>query len=178
MFYNIWDGKLNHQDYCYCNVLIYYLISESNQCMALQDAGLARAKPSNWELMGRWEKLIAIIETTGYWRYGCLAHCSNITANIVILTFVSSQEEGDKWWCDQQVENVIIITTLANDLLLQNIFWRKGWMNLCVFCTERNSRNQSHCYSYSGLSTGIEINWLVVRGRLGWIFLCDNQYIY
>ena len=142
--------------------------------MALQDAGLAslaRAKPSNWELMGRREKLIAIIETTGYWAIVV----TRSSANIVIVTFVSSQEErrGDKWWCDQQVENVIIITTLANDLLLQNIFWRKGWMNLGVFCCRSNSRNhRQNCFPAFKTLRYIDggLNWLVVIGRLRWIF--------
>ena len=127
-------------------VRTYYLISETNhkECMGLQEAGLAslaRAKPSNWELMGRREKLIAIRETTGYWpivvtRSSQYCHC--------YFCLKSGEERRDKWWSDQQVENVIIITRLANDLLLQNIFWRKGWMNLTVFCCRNNSRNHRH----------------------------------
>ena len=39
--------------------------------------------------MGRREKLIAIIETTGYWPIVV----TRSPANIVIVTFVSSQEE-------------------------------------------------------------------------------------
>ena len=168
--------------------------------MALQDAGLAglaRANPSNWELMGRREKLIAIRETTGYWpivvtRSSQYCHC--------YFCLKSGEERRDKWWSDQQVENVIIITTLANDLLLQNIFWRKGWMNLTVYCCRNNSRNHRH---YSVLVThfvlyqgkmykpwdinifsalfhinGVEINWLIGSNwEIALYFLSDNQTI-
>ena len=43
------------------------------------DVGLGQ--PSNWELMGRWEKLIAIIETTGY----CHRHGGLILTGFTLL---------------------------------------------------------------------------------------------